>query len=99
MAKYLSAVDVNIMCFDEDFDFYKSKKASSGVYLTSLRFGIPTIAWFDAGEFGAEIETDGLSIVITCEGSLARLNEVLMMTHSSMKDAIQRYEIDLDGYE
>jgi hypothetical protein len=97
MTRYLAAADVNLMCFDEKFDFYRSKKASSGVYLTSLRFGIPTIAWFDAGDFAEEIEKDGLSIVIGCDGSLDRLNEVLCMPNRSVQDEFKRYEINLEG--
>jgi hypothetical protein len=99
MARYLYDADLNLMCFDEKFDFYNSKKASSGVYLTSLKFGIPTVAWFDAGEFAEEIEKDGLSVVIGSDGSLERINEILCAQKKSVQDVFKRYEINLEGCE
>jgi hypothetical protein len=75
LANDISNSDFNIMAFDNDFDFYKSKLAASGVYLTCLKFGIPTIAWYRVGMHKKEILLDTSSMVVKNELDLLPLQE------------------------
>ncbi len=61
LAQLLKVSDLNLILLDDDYDFYKSKRAASGVYLTALKFGIPSIISGQFGDLESEMLTDGSS--------------------------------------
>lgn len=93
LAQLLKASDVNLILFDDDYDFYKSKRAASGVYLTALKFGIPSIISGQFGDLESEMLKDGSSQFFLSNTSIEfELSKALL---SKVSDPFIREKISL----
>ena len=94
LAGLLSEASINLMLFPDQYDFYKSKLAASGVYLTALKFGVPSLISGDFGGLNSEILADGSSACLTTNSDLKLLadNTKLKLI---IKDPFLRDKINL----
>lgn len=79
LANLLSVASVNLMLFEDAYDFYRSKLAASGVYLTALKFGVPSLISGDFGGLKDEILADGCSEFASSEIDYKRLEKRLAL--------------------
>ena len=94
LAGLLNAATINLMLFPDQYDFYKSKIAASGVYLTALKFGIPSVISGNFGALSCEILADGSSIHVKSNTDLKSLTKQNMIK-MRVKDPFHRDNINL----
>jgi len=73
LAGLLSEASINLMLFPDYYNFYKSKLAASGVYLTALKFGVPSLISGDFGGLKNEMLSDGSSAFAKSNSDLKRI--------------------------
>lgn len=97
LAILLSEASINLMLFPDHYNFYKSKLAASGVYLTALKFGVPSLISGDFGGLKNEMLSDGSSVFARTNSDLKRIavnTEMKMIT----KDCFVREDINLNFF-
>lgn len=97
LACLLSEASINLMLFPDQYNFYKSKLAASGVYLTALKFGVPSLISGDFGNLKDEILSDGSSAFAPTNSDLTRIaaNTELKMI---IGDCFVREKINLNFF-
>lgn len=94
LASLLSEASINLMLFSDQYDFYKSKLAASGVYLTALKFGVPSLISGDFGGLKSEMLSDGSSLCVTTNSDWKTLGGTAKLK-LIVKDPFLRDKINL----
>lgn len=95
LANILKLSDVNIMVLKDDHDFYIKKYASSGIYMTSLMFNIPSFIWCNLDLHYDEITSDTASIIIKKKSQIDKIKDIFI-TKKKAVDRMYRTKINLD---